>query len=378
MSTDVILILVILLGFAGLYAAIKQLLSARSQSQLEDLVEKAFGMSAEKIAKQSRDILQSEKEVIKTDLQNKQQVIEKLVKQLQDDMRQRQEEIRELERDRTRKFTEITAALEQHRQLTDELKVTTKQLSSVLSNNQQRGEWGERIIEDLMTANGLVEGTHYVRQTMLIGTNLKPDVTLLLPNERKVAVDVKFPYSEIQKMAAADSKEAKKAHLQQFRRDLKEKIDKVALYINPGADTLDYSIMFVPNEMIFSFINQQFADLVDEAMGKRVLLVSPFTFLIVARTVMESYRNFMIGDRLKDIIKYVDEFVDEWGKFRGKFEKYGRSLLTLQADYDELTGTRARQLDKKIEKITSYKQGSLLSSESTPLAANPKSDLLTE
>lgn len=364
MSFEVLLLIVLVVGFAALYFGLKNLLAARSSTQLEGLVEKAFGMSAEKIAKQSREILQSEKEVIKTDLQNKQQVIEKLVKQLQDDMRERQEEIRELERDRTKKFTEITSALEQHRQLTDELKISTKQLSAILSNNQQRGEWGERIIEDLMVANGLIEGTHYIRQTLLAGTALKPDITLLLPNARKVAVDVKFPYSEIQKMAAAESKEAKKAHMQQFRRDLKEKIDKVALYINPGADTLDYAIMFVPNEMIFSFINQQFSDLVDEAMGKRVLVVSPFTFLIVARTVMESYRNFMIGDRLKDIIKYVDEFVDEWGKFRGKFEKYGRSILTLQADYEELSGTRVRQLEKKIDRINSYRQGSVLADSS--------------
>lgn len=352
--------LLVVIGFVALYFGIRRLIEDRSKSQLEELVERAFGMSAEKIAKQSKEILQSEKEVIKTDLQNKQQVIEKLVRQLQDDMKVRQEEIRELERDRTRKFSEIVTSLESHRKLADELKVSTKELASVLSNNQQRGEWGERIIEDLLLSNGLVEGTHYQRQAMLPGTSMKPDITLLLPNDRRVAVDVKFPYSEIQKMASADNKAAKAAHVKQFRRDLKQKIDKVAEYISPKATTLDYAIMFVPNEMVFSFINQQMPDLADEAISKRVLLVSPFTFLIVARTVLESYRNFMIGDTLKDIVIYVDEFVGEWEKFREKFEKYGRSIDTLKSDYDSITSTRVRQMERRIDKINSYRQGSLL------------------
>lgn len=356
----VILLLVMVGGFIFLYQTIQQQFKQNQQEQLESMIDSVFGKSAAKVAEQSKQILQSEKETIKTDLDNKQQVIEKLIKQLQEDMKQRQEEIRSLEQDRTKKFSELATTLEEHRKQTDALVVSTKNLEKVLSNNQQRGEWGERIIEDLLQANGLVEGVHYVRQVLLGSTNLKPDISLLLPNERKVAVDVKFPYQEIQKMALTESKSQKQNHLTQFRRDLKVKIDKVALYINPEAKTLDYAILFVPNEMVFSFINQRFPDIVDEAVSKRVLLVSPFTFLIVARTVLESYRNFMIGDTLKEIVGYVDEFVSEWGKFKGQFEKYGRSLATLQKDYETLTGTRVRQMDRRIERIQSYQTGSLL------------------
>jgi DNA recombination protein RmuC len=179
----------------------------------------------------------------------------------------------------------------------------------------------------------------------------------LLPNKRNVPVDVKFPYAEIQKMANAETQASKQLHVKQFVVDVRGKINKVAEYISPAQNTLDYAILFVPNEMIFSFINQQFPDLVDEAMSKRVLLVSPFTFLIVARTVMESYRNFMLSDKLRDVIKAVDEFTGEWTVFKAKFDKYGRSLETLKTDYEELSGTRVRQMEKKITKIGSLQQG---------------------
>ncbi|MGD9129556.1 MAG: DNA recombination protein RmuC [Candidatus Woesebacteria bacterium] len=362
MSIDLILILfTIVLGFLSLYFLLKKLMfEQKPTDKLEDMINQVFGMSANKIAKQSKEILASEKETIKTDLENKQKVFEKLVKQLQQDLNSRQEEIRLLEKDRVKKFSELSTSLEQHRRLAEDLKVSTHQLATVLSNNQQRGEWGERIIEDLLVSNGLVEGTHYLRQAKLGSSALKPDITLLLPNKRNVPVDVKFPYQEIQKMSLAETKSAKASHLKQFSKDLKTKIDKVAAYIDPEQDTLDYAILFVPNEMVFSFINQKFPDIVDAAIAKRVLIVSPFTFLIVARTVIESYRNFMIGDKLKEVVKYVDDFVKEWRRFKDEFSKFGRSIDTLKTGFEKLTTTRSKQMERKIERIENLRQGTVL------------------
>ncbi len=361
MTQELMIILVTLIaGFGVLFVLLKKAVTPQAnQRQLEDTVNKIFGMTTQKIAEQSREILQAEKAVIHNDLNNKQQAIEKLVDNLQRDLRERQQELRNLEQDRTKKFSELTAALDQHRQLSDELRISTQQLASVLSNNQARGGWGERIIEDLLQSNGLIEGVHYAKQTALHATTLRPDITLLLPNNRNVPVDVKFPYAEIQKMSVAETKSAKDMHFKQFAIDLRTKVNKVAEYINPEFHTLDYAILFVPNEMIFSFINQKFPDIVDEAIGKRVMIVSPFTFLIVARTVIESYRNFMMEDRLKEIIQFVQEFTNEWSVFNEEFLKFGRSLDTLKVGYDKLTTTRALQMNRKIKKIEGYTQGTL-------------------
>lgn len=368
MSSEIILILiVIILGFVGLYFALRQIVSAhKDDDDLEGLVNKVFGMTVPKIAAQSKEILSSEKEAIKVDLENKQKVIEKLVMELQKDLQERQREIRGLEQDRVKKFSEITTTLTEHRRLAEDLKVSTQQLATVLSNNQSRGAWGERIIEDLLQSSGLIEGTHYIRQTKQSSSALKPDITLLLPNKRNVPVDVKFPYQAIQKMSATENKKEKQEYAKEFAVELKGKILKVAEYISPENDTLDYAILFVPNEMVFSFINQKFPELIDLAMSQRVIIVSPFTFLIVASTVRESYRNFMIGDKLKSVIKYIDEFVGEWGKFRDEFQKFGRSIDALSTGYEKITATRTKQLERKIEKIENYRQGSgkLLASDS--------------
>ncbi|HEX9817365.1 MAG TPA: DNA recombination protein RmuC [Patescibacteria group bacterium] len=355
----ILLILVVIAGFTWLYFGLRQLLSQKQDDEdLEGLVNKVFGMSVPKIAAQSKEILSGEKEAIKVDLENKQKVIEKLVNNLQTDLAERQKEIRSLEQDRVKKFSEITTTLTEHRRLTEDLKTSTQQLSRVLSDNQKRGAWGERIIEDLLQSGGLVEGVHYSRQTKQAGSTLKPDITLLLPENRNIPVDVKFPYQAIQKISAAQTPKEKQEYAKEFKTEVKFKIDKVAEYINPASDTLDYAILFVPNEMIFSFINQSYPALIDYAIEKRVIIVSPFTFLIVASTVRESYRNFMIGGKLKKVVKYIDEFVGEWGKFRDEFDKFGRSIDTLRTGYEKITTTRTKQLERKIEKIDNYRQGS--------------------
>lgn len=333
--------------------------SEQSSEQLEDMVHKVFGMASNEIAIQSKGILQGEKDLIKNDLSNKQAAIEKMIKDLRQEMGDQQREIRAIEKDQIDKISGVKTAVEEHRQLTKELKISTEQLAKVLSNNQTRGAWGERIIEDLLQANGLQEGIHYLRQAKLGDSEMKPDITLLLPDHRNVAVDVKFPYQEVQKMSMTEDQGEKQSHVLQFKRDLKIKVDKVATYISPENDTLDYAIMFVPNEALFSFINQKFPDVIDEALAKKVIICSPFSFLIVARTVMESYRNFMVGKKIKQVIKHIDAFAGEWLKFDDEFSKFGRSIETLQKNYETLSTTRKRQMEKKIQKIEQYRGSSV-------------------
>lgn len=364
MNTTTLLLLTILLitFLTSFYFLIKKLLeekiNSQSGEQLEDMVHKVFGMASNEIAIQSKGILQGEKEQIKSDLSNKQAVFEKLIKDLRQEMGEQQKEIRSIEKEQIDKISSVKTAVEEHRQLTKDLKISTEQLAKVLSNNQTRGSWGERIIEDLLQANGLQEGIHYLRQAKLGDSDMKPDITLLLPDHRNVPVDVKFPYQEVQKMSMTENQSEKQGHVQQFKRDLKIKVDKVAAYISPENDTLDYAIMFVPNEALFSFINQKFPDIIDEALAKKVIICSPFSFLIVARTVMESYRNFMVGKKIKQVIKHIDAFATEWLKFDDEFSKFGRSIETLQKNYETLSTTRKRQMEKKIAKIEQYRGSS--------------------
>ncbi len=351
-----IIVVVMIVGFVVLFLLLKSSLS-RSQSpeSLEAMVNKVFGLTANQLAAQSKQLLSAEKEIIQTDLQNKEASIARLVTQLKNEIDERQKEIRSLEQDRNKSFAAIRESIAQHQEITRELRTTTDSLAKVLSNNQQRGEWGERIIEELLQSSGFVEGIHYQRQARLgLGID-RPDITLMLPNKRVVPVDVKFPYSEMQKMVNSETKQEKQLHEKQFALDVRQKIKKVATYIRPEDDTLDYAVLFVPNEMVFSFINQKFPELISEAIATRVMIVSPFTFLIVARTIMESYRNFMMESNLRSIVKHIGEFAKEWEQFIGEFDTFGKAIGKLDESYHKIRDTRNKQMERKIGQIEKYK-----------------------
>lgn len=366
-------LLIILIGvLAGLFLVYQKLQHITQNKELleeekaKSLVNQVYGEVAQKIMLQTKGVLEADKEAIFKDNENKRQVIEKMIEQLKQEIDTRQKEIRSLEQDRNKKFGEISTAIEEHRKITEELKTSTESLAKVLANNQVRGQWGERIIEDILKSAGLIENIHYQRQKSLGSSSVKPDITLLLPNQRLVCIDCKFPYAEVQKMAIAETKSAKAEHMKAFARDLKIKIDQIEKrgYISIEHGTLDYAIMFVPNEMLFSFINQQFPEIIDEAISRKIMIVSPFTFLIVARTIMESYRNFMMENNLRQIVKYIQDFIDEWYRFTDDFNKFDTSLLKLREQFDKITTTRYKQMDLRIRRVEEGSRGTQLEVES--------------
>lgn len=332
----------------------------QAQQRLRAMVNQVFGEVSTTLAEQSKHVFRNEQEIIASDLKNRHAEIEKVVTELRAELKERQKEIHQLEKARHEQFSQVATHIIEHQKITEKLSQDTSKLRSLLSNNQQRGQWGEYILEDILHAAGLVENIHFTRQ-VAFASKVKPDITLLLPNDRKVAIDVKFPYTAVAKLTEAETTtqkaEAKKLFVTDVKAKVKQIIDRG--YINPEEGTLDYAIMFVPNEDLFSFINQQAPDVIEYAMNNKVMMVSPFTFLIVARTVMESYRNFMIENNLREIIKFIHDFVDEWGRFAGEFTQFDDRLTKLRQTYDKISSTRFNRMQLRIDRIQELETQSL-------------------
>ena len=354
---SIVLLVVVIFLLIGIgLLLVKKTSNESSGNALRSVVDQVFGLTNERLTAQTKEVFAGQREIIQTDLQNKQSQLQDLIKGMSDLVDKRQVEIKQLEKERAEQFGSLAKQLQEQQRVTDLLRARTEDLARALTSNQARGGWGERIIEDLLRANGLLEGVHFRLQADLGKTGQRPDVTLLLPDHRLVPVDVKFPFAALQQWAATEDEAQKKLLVKQFSVDVKKHIDKVAGYIMPEEGTLDYVVLFVPNEAVFSFLNQKLPDVVDYSMSKRVLITSPFTFLIVARTIMESYRNFLLGDKLRGVLEQIDGFVQEWGKYRQSLDKFGRAVDTLSTSYSELSGTRTRQLEKRIDRVQNLGQ----------------------
>ncbi len=240
--------------------------------------------------------------------------------------------------------------------VTEGLQISTDSLKSLLSNNRLRGEWGEQVAEDLLLAAGFVEKLNFVKQSTT--AEGRPDFTVLLPDGSKLNIDAKFPFDDLIEYQQAKNEPARKQALTKFSNSIKTKVKEVTSkdYINPQDQTLDFVIMFIPNEMIFSFIYEKLPDINEYCNQRKVVLAGPFGFTAVLRLIMQAHKNFGYEKHLQEIFGLVAKFQEEYGKFGDSMERLGSQLATVQKTYHDVEGTRNRQLTKIVDKIGDHSQ----------------------
>lgn len=296
------------------------------------------------LVNQANDKLNDKNLQIQTDLSNKKEAIEKLIIDIKN-------QLTTVEKDRIGTFTNLRDAIENNAKLTKELSLTTEGLKRVLSNNQQRGAFGEKVAEDLLKMSGFVIGTDYTRQETT--GDARPDFTLYLPDKTKINIDSKFPYSNIVNMSEATDSDEKTRFKKLFEQDIKKKINDVTSrnYINPEDNTVDFVVMFIPNEMIFSFIYESFPDVWQDALNRKVVMTGPFSFTAILRMVKQAYENFRFQKNVQGIITQIKLFDIEFEKYNEEFGKIGDRIESLHKQYDEVSSARTKKLQKVVDKI---------------------------
>ncbi len=239
----------------GMEAVFKSLASDIAKENRKDFLNLA-GEKFKDISKQADENLTKKKELIDQNLGE----MKKTLKSLHD------------------QSVTLTGNLETSSKETQKLQESTSKLREILSSSQKRGQWGERMVEDILDFIGFMEDKNYVKQTQ-VESGEKPDYTFFLPKEKKLNMDVKFPLASYERYINSELEEEQEGHKKDFLRDVKIHIKAIAgrAYINPAEGTLDYVLMFIPNESIYGFINQEDTQLIDYALGKKVLLCSPLT-----------------------------------------------------------------------------------------------------
>jgi DNA recombination protein RmuC len=288
--------------------------------------------------------LGEQKQVIQTDLSNKKDSIEKMVKQVLD-------QLSSVEKERIGSFSGLKEAIEQTSKITKELSATTEGLKKTLSSDRMRGAFGEKVAEDLLKQFGFVIGKNYSKQETF-GEG-RPDFTVYLPDKTKINIDAKFPYANIVKMSETDNADQKGQFLKDFESDIKRKITDVSSrnYINPEENTVDFVVVFIPNEMIFSFIYEKFPNILEEAFVKKIVFAGPFSFVAILRMVSQAYENFRFQKNIQGIITQVKIFDSEFEKYTEEFIKFGDRIDSLHKQYEEVSNTRTKKLQKVIDKI---------------------------
>jgi len=329
----------------------KEEISETISQKLTELLPSVLDQANESLIRMADQKLGAESSKSRIDLENKRAEIERLVKQIQEDLKESKKELEVSEKDRISSFSALKNSLDEYKKITEQLSVSTENLKKVLSNNQMRGQFGEQVADDLLKMAGFVVGQTYTRQESENGA--RPDFTVYLPDKTKINVDAKFPYASLQRMTETDDVDAKKRYMKQFESDIKEKIKQVTTreYISVEDGTVDFVILFIPNEMIFSFIYDKMPQIWEDAMSRKVILAGPFSFTAILRMVKQAYENFRVQENIFKIVGYIQAVEKEFDKFNEEFDKVGDRIEQLQKQYSEVSTTRVNQMKRKMDLV---------------------------
>ncbi|MET0738336.1 MAG: DNA recombination protein RmuC, partial [Acidimicrobiales bacterium] len=194
------------------------------------------------------------------------------------ELRELRELVATLRRDGAAQQGELATRLEEAVATNRQVAELTGSLREALASPKARGTWGERTAEDILRVAGFIEGVNYRKQRSVQGGSTIPDFTFLLPRDRVVHMDVKFPIAGYLRHLDASSDLERQQAAKQFVRDVRQRLKELAgrHYIDPTC-TVDYLLVFIPNESVYAFIHEHDPELVDFALQQKAVLCSPTT-----------------------------------------------------------------------------------------------------
>ncbi|RJQ24893.1 MAG: DNA recombination protein RmuC [Peptococcaceae bacterium] len=331
----------------------KEVITEKLKESFSALSLEALSKNTEQFLKLANETLKAQTQVGEKELEGKKELIDQTLQVMAGEMEKVQHLVRSLEKDREHKFAELTTQLKYSAEQTARLQETAGQLRTILANTKARGQWGERMAEDVLKLAGLVEGINYQKQKTLESSGSRPDYTFFLPRDRKINMDVKFPFDNYLRYLETENKDAQEECKNRFLKDVRARVREVTGrdYICPEENTVDYAIVFIPNEQVYSFVHENDRTILDEALKSRVILCSPVTLYAVLVVIRQAMDNFSIEQAAAEILSLLGSFNKQWEAFLKSLEKMGKKIDEAQKEFNLLNSIRRVRLERPLRQI---------------------------
>jgi len=236
--------------------------------------------------------------------------------------------------------------------------VTEKQLRNlqdILKNPKQRGVLGEYYLETVLK-NVLPPGSYQMQYPFKDGTIVD---AVVFVDKRIIPIDSKFSLENYNRILETNNAEEKRKYERAFINDLKIRIDETSKYVKPEENTMDFAFMFIPSEAVYYdlLINKVGAvtddtnNLIYYAGKKKVIVISPTSFLAYLQTVLQGLKNQKISEQAKEVIKEVERLGRHLLTYSDYMKKLGNHLGTAVNTYKKAHKEFAK-VDKDVVKIT--------------------------
>lgn len=328
------------------------------EKALTDLREAFKALSADALKQTQPEFLRLANETLgkfqesaKGDLSLRQQAIATLVKPLEEQLKTYQQRLAQSETTQSSTLGELKKHLETLAQQSQSLSSETLQLRRVLSSNQARGRWGEETLRRVVEAAGMSAHCDFSEQTQ--AGDSKPDLIVHLPGDRLIIVDAKVP--DLDFLAAVDAAdagsrtEALAAHAGKLKATIRALADRD--YPRQFPNALDYVVLFLPAESLFSAALEGDHDLMIWAQNKRIILATPSSLIAILRSVSLSWQQHAQTENARAIAEAAEELFTRVCKFTEHFEKIRAGLEKANHAYNDAVGSYERQVRPSGERL---------------------------
>ncbi len=229
-------------------------------------------------------------------------------------------------------------------------------LEKTLKHQKQRGNWGEASLE-LILSNTLAPGQYKMQYEF---KNKEVVDAVIVTKEGIIPIDAKFSLDNYDRVVHAVDDKQREELEKEFKNDLKRRIDETAKYVRPEEGTLPFAFMYIPAEAIYydllvnevGSIKVNTRNLIDYAYNdKKVIVISPTTFMAYLQSVLYGFKAFRIEESAKEIIKKVEDLGKHLKSFDEYHGKLGNALSTVVNHYNA-SGKELKKIDKDVLRIT--------------------------
>ena len=319
-----------------------QLRQEQFQQQLKT-VQEQFSNLATKILDQTSDKLKSANN----------ESMENITKPLKDNLEQLQKAIQNTNTETTKSTSSLTQQLKEMAERTDKINVTAQQLTNVIKgSNKVQGNWGERMLTELLESQGLKEGVDFDVQQIITdekgnvvqnedsGRKMIPDVILHYPNNEDVVIDSKMSIDAYYEYVNTDDDVLKKKYADDLVKSIRSQANGLAKkeyskYIKSPRKAIDFVIMFVPNEGALQLVLATEPRIWGEAFDKQVFITSQQNLLAIVKMIQIAWRQYAQTENQNKVYGLAEEMMKRVGDFIKRFDKVGADIESLHKHYED-------------------------------------------
>ena len=321
-----------------------------TQRALEDMEQRFANLSTEALQKNHQAFINLAMENLgkfqrgaEASLQQREQSVENMVKPIRDALDKTERQVLLMEKIRHQAYGALSQQIKSLAESQKHLQGETRNLVQALRRPEVRGQWGEMTLKRLVELAGMVEHCDFFEQehTNTTEAAIRPDMIVRMPGNREVVIDVKTPLDAYLSAIEASDEKHRTAFLHRHMVNVRQRVKELSAknYWAQFKKTPDFVILFIPGDQFLSAALDQDHNLLEYAMGQKVILSTPTSLVALLRAIAYGWRQELLTENAEKIRILGEEMYHRLAIFSEHLAKVGRSLDSSVTHYNRAVGS---------------------------------------